>query len=47
MKVKFKAAKQLRKSQKLVVTVTSGTSTKQFAMRAGQAAKGALVPAKR
>ena len=46
-KVKFKAAKKLRKTQKLVVNVTSGKATKQFTVRVGKAATGALVVAKR
>ena len=45
--VKFKAAKKLRKSQKLVVKVSSGTATKQFTVRVGKTAKGALVAAKK
>jgi hypothetical protein len=47
VKVKFKAAKKLRKSQKLVVKVSSGTATKQFTVRVGKVAKGALVVKKK
>ena len=47
VKVKFKAAKKLRKTQKLVVNVTSGKATKQFTVRVGKAATGALVVAKK
>ena len=43
VKVKFKAAKKLRKTQKLVVNVTSGKASKQFTVRVGKAATGALV----
>ena len=47
--VKFKATKQLRKSQKLVVQITSGKATGKFTVRLNKkAVKGALaVPAKR
>ena len=37
VKVKFKAAKKLRKTQKLVVNVTSGKATEQFTVRVGKA----------
>jgi hypothetical protein len=47
VKVKFKAAKKLRKSQKLVVKVTAGKATKQFTVRVGKTAKGALVVKKK
>ena len=43
VKVKFKAAKKLRKTQKLVVNVTSGKASKQFTVRVGKATTGALV----
>lgn len=42
VKVRFKAAKKLRKSQKLVVTVSSGRATGTFTVRSGKVAKGAL-----
>lgn len=42
VKVKLKAAKKLRKTQKLVVTVSSGKATGTFTVRAGKTAKGAL-----
>ena len=49
VKVKFKSAKQLRKSQKLVVSVSSGKATGKFTVRLNKkAVKGALaVPVKR
>ncbi|MDA0170334.1 amidohydrolase family protein [Solirubrobacter taibaiensis] len=47
VKVKLKAAKKLRKTQKLVVKVSSGTATKQFTVRVGKATTGALVAAKK
>ncbi len=43
VKVKFKAAKKLRKTQKLVVDVSSGKATEKFTVRAGKATTGALV----
>jgi hypothetical protein len=47
--VKFKAAKKLRSSQKLVVQISSGKATGKFTVRLNKkAVKGALaVPAKR
>ena len=47
--VKFKSAKQLRKSQKLVVEITSGKATGKFTVRPNKkAVKGALaVPVRR
>lgn len=47
VKVKLKAARKLRKSQKLVVSVSSGKATGTFTVRAGKVTKGALKVARK